>query len=586
MRHFFSKMWPFIRRSLNWVLVGSVGGFLMNLLASAVPVVLGWAIDSALAIEHTPGDPTVRVRLVHNLLLFAGASALYSAFRVAKRLGFRYMDNRMKRHLREAALANVMRWPVAQLHTLRTGDLMSRMVGDMDVMSQAVRGPFTEMFDTAVMMAVAFGVLGYYNLRLTLLVAIPVPVVVLVAVAAGRAVQRRSLAARMATGSVVAHLQEAIAGIRVLRLLGCEGEQARRLESLTRTEVDRNLSVLRLRAGILPACSALAHLGTAAVIWIGGGAVCRGEMSVGDLVAYLVLFERAVRRTLVIARELNNIHAGRGALTRTESLLEDGRDAPAHPTAPRSSGELRIRGLTFAFPGASEPVLQGIDLTARPGQIIAVTGPVGSGKTALARALLGFYPWMEGRLERGGGDLGVCGAEGLIGAVAYCPQDAFLFSGTVGENIAFSDGTKRDVSKRMQGAAYIAALNEDLGEFPDRFQTPVGEGGVRVSGGQRGRISLARAIYADRKWLILDDPFAAVDLETEQRIIERLRMHLKDTTVLLLSHRLAAFPEADMIVVLDRGRVVEKGTHAHLIRSGKVYPVIYRAQLRVKGGGV
>lgn len=579
-------MWPFIRRSLNWVLVGSIGGLLMNVLASAVPITLGKALDSALALEHAPGDPALRVRLIHNLLLFAGASVLYSAFRVAKRLGFRYMDNRIKRHLREAALASVMRRPMARLHTLRTGDLMSRMVGDMDVMSQGVRGPFTEMFDTAVMMAVAFGVLVYYNLRLTLLVAIPVPLVALLAEAAGRAVQRRSLTARTATGGVVAHLQEAISGIRVLRLLGCEEEQARRLESLTRAEVDRNLSVLRLRAGILPACSALAHLGTAAVIWMGGGAVCRGEMSVGDLLAYLVLFERAVRRTLVIARELNNIHAGRGALTRTEFLLEDGRDVSARPPVPLPSGDLRIRDLTFAFPGAPAPVLRGIDLTAKAGQIIAATGPVGSGKTALARALLGFYPWMKGRLERGDGDAGACEAEDLIGAVAYCPQDAFLFSWTVGENIVFSDGAQGDASGRMQRAAYIAALNEDLAEFPEGFQTPVGEGGVRVSGGQRGRIALARAICSDRKCLILDDPFASVDLDTEQRIIERLRAHLKDTAVLLLSHRLAAFPEADWVLVLDRGRVVEQGTHARLMRAGKVYPVIYRAQLRIEGGVV
>jgi len=214
---------------------------------------------------------------------------------------------------------------------------------------------------------------------------------------------------------VVAHLQEAISGMRILRLLGCEDEQVRHLESLTRSEVNRNLSVIRLQTGILPLCSALAHMGTAAVIWFGGSAVCRGEMSVGDLIAYLVLFERAVQRTLVVAGVLNTIHAGRGALTRTEALLETGkwseatsrasglpvllcRDASVHSAVPECSlsnviarseetkqpktsglqfGEMRIRDLTFAYPGTSEPVLKGIDITARAGEIIAVTSRFG-----------------------------------------------------------------------------------------------------------------------------------------------------------------------------------------------------------------
>jgi ABC-type multidrug transport system fused ATPase/permease subunit len=597
MKHFFTQMWPFIRQSLTWVLVGSIGGLFMNILASAIPIALGKAIDLAFALEKAPTNTALRSRLIVSLLVFAGVSALYSGLRVAKRLGFRYTDNRMRRDMRETVLSTAMRWPMARFHGTRVGDLMSRMVGDTEVMSRTVRGSLTEAFDTGIMMIVAFIVLMFYNLRLTLLVLIPVPLVVLLAEAAGRAVQSRSLAARTATGNVVAHLQEAISGIRVLRLLGCETQQARQLETLTRTEVDANLSVMRLQGGILPACSALAHIGTAAVIWLGGTAVFRGEMSVGDLVAYLVLFEKAVRRSLVIARELNAIHAGRAALTRTELLLGDLSDTSEVAPPPRhQEGEVHIRDLTFAYPGQSEPILKGLNLTLRPGQLIAVTGPVACGKTALARALLGIYPWLGGEIENeGAGGTVSRGAEGGSGVspllrfslsplVAYCPQEASLFSGTIAENIAFNGATDAAVSEEVRHAAFIAALETDVAGFPDGFGTLVGEGGVRVSGGQRQRIALARAIYSGRPWLVLDEPFASVDVSSEARIIERMRTHLKDRVILLLSHRLSAFPKADHILVLNSGKVVEQGTHTELMRIGKVYAAIYRAQCQVTGG--
>ena len=170
---------------------------------------------------------------------------------------------------------------------------------------------------------------------------------------------------------------------------------------------------------------------------------------------------------------------------------------------------------------------------------------------------------------------------GLVGVVAYCPQDAFLFSGTIAENIAFSDTTNKVDFNRMNHAAYIAALDEDVAGLSDGFHTLVGERGVKVSGGQRQRIALARAIYSGRKLLVLDDPFAAVDLATERRIIERMREYLKDTTIILFSHRLTAFPEADLVMVLDHGRVIEQGKHEQLMRSGIIYPAIYNAQLNI-----
>lgn len=576
------SMVPYARKALAWIAVGAAGGILTNVLVSFMPVMIGKAIDSALAIEESPGDLGLRWPLVASILAFLGIGVLHSACRVAKRLGFRYTENRVTRGLREAAFSHILEWPLARFSTTRVGDLMSRMVGDLEVMSRTVRRVLTEAFDTVVMMTVAFGILAFYNLKLTLLVAIPGILVVFLAQAAGNAVSRLTLAARTATGMVVAHLEEAISGIRVVRLLGCEQTQSERLEALTRAEVKCNLAAVRLRAGLMPACSVLAQTGTAAVILLGGRAVIDGSMSVGDFLAYLVLFARAIRRTLTIAGVLNTVHAGRAALRRTKDLLPEPAADSADAVKDRARKprplpqEMHISNLRFAYPGSDTPVLDGIDLIARPGQLIGVTGPVSSGKTALAKALLGLYPWLDG--DTGNGD-SESGPESLTGAVAYCPQSPSLFSGTVEWNIAFETDTRKWHPERIREAAHIASLEKDLALLPDGFDTLVGDGGVRVSGGQRQRIALARAIYASKKWLVLDDPFAAVDLETEKEIIERMRAHLSDTIILLLSHRLAAFPHADRVLVLDKGRVVEQGTHDDLMHSGRIYPAIYQAQL-------
>jgi ABC-type multidrug transport system fused ATPase/permease subunit len=240
-------------------------------------------------------------------------------------------------------------------------------------------------------------------------------------------------------------------------------------------------------------------------------------------------------------------------------------------------------------------VLDGLSLEVPPGALVAVTGPVGAGKSALARALTGVYPLQDGHVFLDGQPLEALSPAGRAARIGYLPQNPFLFSGTVWENILLdrSAGTATDTQDRLAHWIEIAGLEEDVLRFPDGLQTQIGEQGVRVSGGQRQRIALARALAVRPGLLILDDPFSSVDVETEARIIAALRESFgpaaptqDQATIIFFSHRLAAFSLADLVVVLEDGRIAEKGTHAALLQSGELYARIHRAQQRVEGRGL
>jgi ABC-type multidrug transport system fused ATPase/permease subunit len=239
---------------------------------------------------------------------------------------------------------------------------------------------------------------------------------------------------------------------------------------------------------------------------------------------------------------------------------------------------LVVEDLSFAFPNAKSASLKNFSFTINQGDFTGVTGPVGSGKSTLAMVLTGIYPY-NGKITIGGRDLNALSEAEKAAAFAYSGQDAFLFSVTIGENITFAPPPYSDeIKARLDRAIYIAALKEDMGLFPKGIETIVGERGIRLSGGQRQRIAVARAIFTGSPVLILDDPFSAVDIGTERRMIERIRESLADTTVIVFSHRLAAFTDADNILVLDKGQIVERGKHAELMASGGIYQKIYTAQ--------
>jgi ATP-binding cassette, subfamily B, multidrug efflux pump len=361
--------------------------------------------------------------------------------------------------------------------------------------------------------------------------------------------------------------------------------------------------------------------GVVLLIWQGGIRVVAGAMTVGAFVAYLQLYGRFVGRGFRIPQLVNSIQSGGAAYARLRPLLAPplsvrgesawasfrpghvaglGQPAlrqPAQKTGPLAVG---LQGMTFRYPGAVRPALTDVSLDITAGSFVAVTGPVGAGKSALARALLGLYPLEAGQVLLDGCSLESLPPAERVARTGYLPQDPFLISGTVQENVLLTEpGAIADVPHQrvLNQAVGLAALADDLRAFPAALETEIGEMGIRVSGGQRQRIALARAIAAAAPGtpglLVLDDPFSAVDVDTEAQIIAGLRGAFGPmappewrATIVLCSHRLAAFPQADWVVVLDGGRIVEQGTHMALLAAGGLYSRIYRAQQKVDQRGM
>jgi ATP-binding cassette subfamily B protein len=564
------RLKPYVLRYRKAFVTGTIAVLLTNVFTLLAPLVLKSAVDDL------RGGTLARPLGVYAAAI-VGLALLQGVFRYAMRRIMIGASRWIEYDLRNDLFDRLQRLSLPFYERNRVGDLMSRATNDLNAVRMFIGPAIMYLANTFFTFAFGLAMMLSIDARLTLLALLPFPVLSVVVNRLGVLMHVRFDKIQEQYADITTHVQENLSGIRVVKAFVREKDETERFRVLNLEFIRKNMDLVKVWGLFFPVMTFLTGVALVVVLWAGGLRVVRGQLTLGGFVAFMSYLAMLTWPAIALGWVLNLVQRGAASMGRIARLLDEPPDVTGGERAIEKAvrGSLRFENVSLGANGTA--ILSGIDLSIREGETVAIVGSIGSGKTSLVRLVPRLLDPTAGRVLLDGVPLADLPLERVRGAIGYVPQETFLFSMTVEENIRF--GAPGLPEEGLRAVSALARIDEDVKLFPNGYATRVGERGVLLSGGQKQRIALARALARDPRILVLDDALSAVDLRTEEEILRGLRAYRKGRTTLIVSHRVSAVRDADRILVLDGGRIAEEGPHDALVARDGTYARIYRKQM-------
>ncbi len=561
----FVRLATYLRPHWQQVGLGLVALLVVNAIGVSIPLIIGYVVDE-LTVSFTMS------RVLRYVLLVLGLSSIMWVIRMTSRICLFGAGRQVEFDLKQRIFEHLLTLEPAYFGRNTIGDLINRATSDVDNIRRLLGFAVLSIANTLfayIMIVPAMvnlnGSVAFFSLAVY-------PFMFGVVAIFGDRLRKQQLDVQEEISNLSDLIQEDMGGISLVKIYAQEENERRAFSRRNRDLLTANLALAKTRNTLFPLLGGFASLSLVIALAIGSQAIVAGQLSAGDFVAIILFIQQLVFPTALLGFTITAYQRGEVSLDRIEAIFAAQpkiRDTPQPIGLPHPIGHLQANDLTFTYPGTTRPALDRVNFTIEPGQTVAVVGPIGSGKSTLAMALPRLLEIDPGQLFLDGHDTTQIALTDLRGAIAFVPQDSFLFSTTIKNNVRYGDPMAEQMA--VEHAAKEAQLYSEILNFPQQFKTTVGERGITLSGGQRQRSALSRALLVDAPILVLDDALSSVDNQTATQILDNLSGEAQRKTVIFVSHQMSAAASCDRILVMDKGRVVQTGTHSELVSQPGLY---------------